>query len=478
MEADSVQNQMQTYLIDMPGVEPQCQCSDTGVVNDVDTGKAGCAQHFGRRFGYLCYVEGGEECVGAKKGRVGVFYRPCPAERKRDVARNKLLESMEGIDAELVSELLKNAKAAHVDEGILQDAKERIGTIGEMIEVREELVEALAGFDTKRLKELADQAEEFELYEFMDHDIPDRIEERIDFLESKDDREDDVKDAIKGIDLPKLQEAIEAAIAVQADDSVVQAGKKREAELISQRSQIKEDLLQAVDGWDVDRLKDLAEEAEDHKLYSELPHNLPSRIENRVEFLKSAGKKEAALRLAMEGVDPQELQETIDEVAKVRGNSQLLDSAKKRKQELLAELAEARQNLDAALRAFDVDELKSALSEAERLQIVTEEDEEIAEGRSKYLEVLADDSLGTLLRTIKKHESSGKYPDITARAHVRKKELRHNMHAQKMKVKMMIETGTDPDELQAELDEGLRIRAVGKDIKVLAEKKIAELRQR
>jgi hypothetical protein len=578
LKDDTLKVEANSGLNGMPGLEPQCQCSDTGIVGDVDTGKAGCDQHFGRKFGYLCYIEGGAECAFAKKGRVGVFYRPCKDEHKRDKAQHRLLASLEGIDAELVRELLQDAKAAHVDEDTLKAGEERIGQIAEMLEVRAELLKELEGFNTDRLKNLAEQAEEFELYEFMDYDIPAQIEARIDFLESKDDREDDVKDAIKGKNLPKLQKAIEAAIAVQAADSVVQAGQKREQELIGQRKQIKEDLLQAIEGWDLDRLKSLAEEAEDHKdLYDELPRDVPDRIMQRVEFLKSAGKKEAALREAMKGVNAEELQDAIDTVAEVRGDSDLLDiakqrkqelivkldlarkaleealegfnldkleqavrkakmlaiitkddnarikqrieflntagkkeatlrmamegvdaeklqdamdafsevhggrselveSAKKRKEELLVELDTGRKNLDEALKGFDLDDLKQALDEAKRLNIVTKEDKKIAKGRSKYLEVIAGDSLGLLLRTIREYEASGEYPDITDLAQERVKEIRHYMHNQKMKVKRLVESGTDPDELEAELAEGLRMRAFGKDLKIAAEEKIAQLR--
>jgi len=49
---------------DPPG--PQCDCSASGVVNDVDTGRPGCAAHLGAGFGNFCYIEGGEECPGAK----------------------------------------------------------------------------------------------------------------------------------------------------------------------------------------------------------------------------------------------------------------------------------------------------------------------------------------------------------------------------------------------------------------------------
>lgn len=286
-----------------------------------------------------------------------------------------------------------------------------------------------------------------------------------------------LKDAIDGINLKKLQNAIKQAIEVRADDEIVQAGKKREAELIEERADIKATLLEALNGWDKKRLQNLAEKADKHKLFSEMAADIPDRIEARVEFLGSAGKKEATLRTAMEGVDLEKLQEAIRKVEDVRSNEDLVANAKQREGELIAERKQAREQLDAALTGFDVDALDEALEEAQRLKIATREDKDIAKGRTKYLEVMADDSLGNLLKAIARAQAQGKYPDITKRAHLRVKELRMNMHKQKMKVKRMIPSCTDPDELEAELKEGLRIRAVGKELREQAEEKIAELRE-
>lgn len=50
-----------------PGV--QCLCSESGIVHGTDTGRPGCAAHIGSGFGKFCYIEGGDECPGARFSR-------------------------------------------------------------------------------------------------------------------------------------------------------------------------------------------------------------------------------------------------------------------------------------------------------------------------------------------------------------------------------------------------------------------------
>jgi len=52
-----------------PAAGPQCLCSETGIIHGEDTGRAGCAAHIGSGFGSFCYIEGGEECPGARFSR-------------------------------------------------------------------------------------------------------------------------------------------------------------------------------------------------------------------------------------------------------------------------------------------------------------------------------------------------------------------------------------------------------------------------
>jgi len=54
-----------------------CQCSETGIVNGVDTHRPGCSAHLGRGYGPFCYIEGGNECPGNIKfsRSLGVHFR-------------------------------------------------------------------------------------------------------------------------------------------------------------------------------------------------------------------------------------------------------------------------------------------------------------------------------------------------------------------------------------------------------------------
>lgn len=52
-----------------PPPGPQCLCSESGIVHGEDTGRPGCAAHIGANFGNFCYIEGGEECPGARYSR-------------------------------------------------------------------------------------------------------------------------------------------------------------------------------------------------------------------------------------------------------------------------------------------------------------------------------------------------------------------------------------------------------------------------
>lgn len=60
---------------------PDCSCSESGVVDGIDTGKKGCAQHGKEKkaFGQYCYVTGGSKCERAiKSSRIeGAYFVSC-----------------------------------------------------------------------------------------------------------------------------------------------------------------------------------------------------------------------------------------------------------------------------------------------------------------------------------------------------------------------------------------------------------------
>jgi len=47
----------------------QCLCSESGIIRGLDTKRPGCAEHIGHNFGKFCYIDGGEECPGARFSR-------------------------------------------------------------------------------------------------------------------------------------------------------------------------------------------------------------------------------------------------------------------------------------------------------------------------------------------------------------------------------------------------------------------------
>jgi len=59
---------------------PACICQDGGVVNGVQTNRAGCHAHLGSNFGNFCYISGGAECPGSRLSRrMGLYWRHCEA---------------------------------------------------------------------------------------------------------------------------------------------------------------------------------------------------------------------------------------------------------------------------------------------------------------------------------------------------------------------------------------------------------------
>ena len=88
-----------------------------------------------------------------------------------------LLEVLEDMNVATINEMAAPAKELGVDTGTLAPADSQCERIHDMTQVKEELFEALQGFDHARLVKLAKQAEEHELFEFLPADMPNRIED-------------------------------------------------------------------------------------------------------------------------------------------------------------------------------------------------------------------------------------------------------------------------------------------------------------
>jgi len=267
------------------GLAPACRCSDTGLIGSKDIGKKGCKMHFGQRFGFICYMDGGgSECEGAKlSNKLGVYYRTCPDERKANVAKLELLESMESMDNKEINRLMNRAEKLGVDAPTVKMAASRISTIAEMKALKKEVFEALKGFSHPRLLKAKKRANELELFEFLTSDVPSRIEGRLAFLLTKGTKEEVVKEMMAGVNNHALRDAIKAAIEVKANPAVVKEGQETLVKLEKRLAESKAALVAALKSFDVDAIATAIKDAEYYK------HCRPSDVataKERMEYLQ------------------------------------------------------------------------------------------------------------------------------------------------------------------------------------------------
>jgi len=229
----------------------------------VKTGKAGCAQHFGQRFGYICYVENGAECLVSRlSSRTGVYWRSCRAEHLTEEAKNYLMEAMEEIDLQELRSSIGVAQQRGVDAEIIAAAEARAEVVVTMIAAREELMEALAGFNAERLQAALENAEELELDEFLSEDVLESAVERFRFLELRTQSGDDLRVAIQGHILTDVQARLHTAKVNHCDDDVIQMAEARVVELQGMIAAAAAELSAAVVTRDHARLQDAKNNAE------------------------------------------------------------------------------------------------------------------------------------------------------------------------------------------------------------------------
>lgn len=262
----------------------KCRCTETGIVNGV-TMKKDCGVFFGPRFGPICYIEGGLECAGAKfSKKSGVHWRACPNELKAQVAKQNLLEVLEGMDVAAIKEMAAPAKELGVDAKTLALADSRCERIDQMMKVKEELFEALQGFDHARLVKLAEQAEEYELFEFLPADMPKRIEDRGEYLLLKDEKEQTLREAMRGVDYSVLDIALNDAKTVKANPTLLVDGEAALKTLAEKLEATEEALSKALKSIDVAEIQAAIKDAEYFKIGT---HHELKLAKGRIKYLNA-----------------------------------------------------------------------------------------------------------------------------------------------------------------------------------------------
>lgn len=464
---------------------PNCECALSTVVRGVDTGHAGCDQHFGQRFGYVCYVEGGSACPASRESHShrGAYWRSCATEHYTEEAKEYLEDAMEGIDEEEIQRTIAVAEERGVDQETLDAAAQRIEVIHQMTAAEEDLLAAIDSLDYDRLQAALRRVEELELDEFLEEETLQRAVEHFSFLGHRRNAHHNLHRATEAFDLDDLLAALEEAREHRVDSEVVQRGENRAAELQRMRIEAASELATSVLTRDVQRVSEAILQVErlnavDSSVLGEAHdrlHQLVLMDEARVQLLQS-----------MLGHNLHELDRRIEHAIALDVDPEVLSQGRQRAVQLVA-MSDSVTVLEAAMAGRDVHLLREALAEAVRLEATTGSLDRRASFRLSQLEAM-DEATNELRALFSSDDSSAVRHALR---HARElhcdqdvinegERTRHRISRMKSDLRSDLleatENGTDPDELQRLIDECTRLRAASHRRVVAAERRLATLR--
>lgn len=463
-----------------------CACSDTGVVDGVATNKAGCAIHFGQRLGYICYVDQGSECAGARKSkRLGVYWRSCRSEHLAETAKGFLLDAMDGIDLDSLERTIRIAESKHVDQETLDAATARVDVVIEMCAARDELLAAVQGFDVVRLQTALEETERLELDEFISDETLDAASARLDYLDQGLDADAELRAAIVGTDVDELRASIQNVARFHNSHELMAEGRVRLQELIAQIAAAEDALAAVVGGTDPDALEDAIVEAGRLRLS---PEAIASAT-NRLDALYVSQTAEEDLLQAIQGENRAVLADTL---ATAQDAGIDIDAVLRAGQERVAALQvmadESADQLIQMVEGSDPDGLHSAIARARKLDSVSSQVLADAELRWQHLEgidaatsdlqaAIDGDSMGELQHKLRRARQLGVSPSVIAAGEAGASRLRIRMHDAEVDVVRLTQSGTDADELQDAIDLVRRLNAASHATINRAVDKVAQLRQ-
>lgn len=464
---------------------PTCECSETGEVDGVKTGKAGCAQHFGQRFGYICYVENGADCPGSRiSRRTGVYWRSCRSEHLTEEAKNYMQEAMEEIDIDELRSTIEVAKQRNVDPELIAAAEARAEVVVTMIAAREELLGAIAGFSAERLQAALEVAEELELDEYLSEETLERAVDRFRFLELRTQSGEDLRHAIEGHILTELQDRLHTAKVNHCDDDVIQAGEDRVVELQGMMAEAEAELEAAMATRDVTRLDKARQNAD--RLVA-VDASVLQEADDRIVHLHTM---DAATEELLPAIAADALHDLENKLAVARELDAYPDSLAQGDARV-AELAQQNLDAEAALVAATADNnipvLEAAIHEAERLNGGTIAESNIHAGKVRLFDLnrrgeareeleaaMADVNLEVLVSKLARADDLGVNADLLAQARARVRELTQMMADSVVALTEAIE-GNDEVLLQANLDEARRLFAASPELVRSATVRLGEL---
>jgi len=466
----------------LPGLN--CECATTEIVNGVDTGHAGCDQHFGQRFGYVCYVGSGS-CEGARESRShrGAFWRGCASEHLTEEAKNYLLEAIEGIEEEDIVRLRAVAVERGVDEATLDAADERIEQIHVMGEALDELKASIGRLDYDRMQAALQQIEELELDAYMSEEALQKAVLSFSFLGERRDATNTLTGSIDSFNLENLMAALAEAREFQVEDEVLHEGEERVAELQRMRSAAATELAAAVATRDVQRLSQAILQAD---RLNAVDSSVMTQARDRLELLVLMASAREELMEGIQGDDLEELQYQLATATELNVAPEILTQGQQRVAHLEA-MRDSVIALEAAVAGRNSQILRDALAEAQRLEASSDELSSRAQGRLSVLEeideatnelraLFTSDDSSLVRHALARAEEVGVDQDVIDEGERTKRGISQLKHDLRSALLEATESGTDRAELRRLIDECSRLHAASNRRIEAGERRLASLR--
>lgn len=463
---------------------PSCECATTEIVNGVHTGHAGCDQHFGQRFGYVCYVGSGS-CPNVRESRShpGAFWRACPTEHLRNEARDALLEAVEGIEEEDIVRLRAAAVERGVGQAALDAADQRIVHIHLMGEALDELKAAIGRLDYDRMQAALRQVEEMELDAYLSEEALQKAVQAFHFLGERREATNDLAESIDSFNLERLMEALAEAREYQAEDDVLHQGEARVAELQRLRAAAVTELATAVTTREVRRVSQAIIEAD---RLDAVDSSVMNQARDRLQFLVQMDGARQNLLSGIEGDDLEELAHQLSVATELDVEPEILTRGQQRVVHLEA-MRDSLIALEAAVAGRNSQILRDTLAEAQRLEAAEDNLvsraqtrltmlEEIDEATNELRALFASDDESAVRHALGRAREIGVDEEVIEEGERTKHRISRLKHDLRSALLEATENGTDMAELRRLIDECDRLHAASHRRLEAAERRLASLR--
>lgn len=463
---------------------PNCECATSTLVNGVNTGHAGCDQHFGQRFGYVCYVRSGS-CPGARESHShrGAYWRSCPEEHLTQEAKEYLQDAIEGIEEEDIVTTLAVAVERGVDQATLDLAHQRIEEIHRMGEALDELKTAIGRLDYDRMQAALTNVEEMELDAYLSEEALQKAVSHFSFLGQRRDVSHTLSDSMEEFNVEALMAALAEAREYRVEDDLVHEGEARVAELQHMRTEAANELAASVSTRDVQRVSEAILQAE---RLTAVDSSVLSGARDRLHHLVLMAEARQSLLQGIRGHDLVGLEHQLARATDLDVEPEILSQGQQRVLRLEA-MRDSVIALETAIAGRDSRRLRDTLAEAQRLEAAPDDLNSRAQARLSTLEemdeaanelraMFSSDDSTAVRRALDKAREVGVDQDLIdegERTQRRISRLKHDLRSALLEA---TESGTDRNELQRLIDECSRLFAASHRRLEAAERRLASLR--